>query len=494
MTGPHGRNVGGMSDLIGRDAGPRAREAALTLAAVLLAFASAYALRRAEGLSPSVEVLGVALALSLSRMAGRPEHRSARSRLIGILVLPLVAIGASEIGTLLFRHPDLGDVLFVAAVSLTVWARRFGPRVRRIASFAVLPVISVLIVPGVAVTGLGDTGASRWWAALVALIAFGWVTLVRWGAGRMGWMGGPDSVVVPARAGARPRREGEPRLRLAGTTKMAIQMAVALAAAFALGRWLFDPHWGWCVLSAFIVSSGNRGREDVAYKAATRVIGAGVGTLGATLVSGLFPAGDGLAVLLIFVVLALALWLRPLNYAFWAAGMTAALALLYGYYGESGVSMFGSRLAAILLGAGLGLGAAWLLMPIRTTDVIRRDIGAALAALDRLLAALIEDPEAVPAHRLGFRRAVAALEYHRTLLAGIPAPLRRRIDHRPALHALGRMPLPEVGVDPDAVRALRRDLRALRRANADAQLPSSEAWDALVIGAEGLEAESSLVG
>jgi uncharacterized membrane protein YccC len=37
---------------------------------------------------------------------------------------------------------------------------------------------------------------------------------------------------------------------------MALQMAVALSAAFAAGFLVFPDHWGWCVLTAFIVCSG----------------------------------------------------------------------------------------------------------------------------------------------------------------------------------------------------------------------------------------------
>jgi hypothetical protein len=466
-----------MREFLGRDGVHRAREAGLTMAAVLLSFGSAYALRRAAGLTASVEVLAVALALSLSRIGARPEHRSRSARLWGLAVLPVVAVGASEIGTLLLRHPDLGDTLFVLVVAGTVWVRRFGERARRLATFAVLPMISVLIVPGVAVLGHGGAGASRWYSALVALIVFAWVTLLRLMGSRLGWLAGGESAVAPARAPARGRRDGDARFRLLGTTKLALQMGVALAAGFGLGRWLFAPHWSWCVLSAFIVSSANRGREDVAHKAALRVLGAGIGTLGATLISGLFGAGDAGAIVVLFLVLFVAVWLRPLNYAFWAAGMTAALALLYGYYGESGVGMLGSRLLGILLGAAVAVAAAWLLMPIRTADIIRRDIGAALAALDRLLVALVEEPEAVVDRELGFRRAVATLEYHRTLLAGIPAPLRRHVDHLPALKVLAGLSVPAgPAADPAAVGAARRHVGSLRRANGQSQLPDPAAW------------------
>ena len=43
-------------------------------------------------------------------------------------------------------------------------------------------------------------------------------------------------------------------------------------------------------------------------------------------------------------VLALALALRNLHYAFWAAGVTSMLALLYGYFGLTSVHVLAERL------------------------------------------------------------------------------------------------------------------------------------------------------
>jgi uncharacterized membrane protein YccC len=166
---------------------------------------------------------------------------------------------------------------------------------------------------------------------------------------------------------------------------MALQMAAALGAAFACGRAAFGMHWTWVVLSAYIVSSGNRGRGDVTYKALMRLAGAAGGTLVATGLSGAFAPGDDVAIVFLFVVIAVALWLRPLSYAFWAAGMTAALALLYDYYGESGGHLLLTRLEGILLGASLGVIAAWIVLPVRNVDVIRRHLSIALATLSAVL-------------------------------------------------------------------------------------------------------------
>jgi len=142
-----------------------------------------------------------------------------------------------------------------------------------------------------------------------------------------------------------------------------VQMAAAVAAAFALGRLLFDQHWPWMVLTAYVAASGNRGRNDVVRKGVERLVGACAGTVLAT---GVAVAGitGRTSVVLIFVVLAVALWLRPLNYAYWAAGMTTALSLLLGYYGQDAQSLLPTRLEAIALGAALAVASAWWLLPV----------------------------------------------------------------------------------------------------------------------------------
>jgi uncharacterized membrane protein YccC len=76
-----------------------------------------------------------------------------------------------------------------------------------------------------------------------------------------------------------------------------------------------------------------------------------------------------------FAVLAVALWLRPLNYAYWAAGMTTALSLLLGYFGQDATSLLPTRLAAIAVGAVLAVASAWWLLPVpkrRSTTVAAR--------------------------------------------------------------------------------------------------------------------------
>jgi uncharacterized membrane protein YccC len=191
---------------------------------------------------------------------------------------------------------------------------------------------------------------------------------------------------------------------------MAFQLAAALTAGFALGHLAFGRHWTWVVVTVYVVCAGNRGRADVAYKSALRVVGATVGTVAATLIAGTVPAGSTLAVVAIFCVLAVGTWLRTYNYAFWAMCMTASLALLYGYFGESGGHILGLRMLAILFGASLGLASSWLLLPVRTHDVLRRRVADALAALTDVLQAMRGNLESVPAAVAGFRATVRSLD------------------------------------------------------------------------------------
>ena len=162
---------------------------------------------------------------------------------------------------------------------------------------------------------------------------------------------------------------------------MAIQMAVALTLSFVVGYLFFSERWAWIVLTAFIVNSGNRGRLDVAYKSALRVLGAAAGTLAALTFTIQVGSHDDATVALILAAVFFGIWLRPLGYAWWALFVTLALALLQGFEGSSASHVLGLRLEEIVIGAILGVAAAWLVYPVRSRQVLRRRIADALAVL-----------------------------------------------------------------------------------------------------------------
>ncbi|MEU5597811.1 FUSC family protein [Streptomyces sp. NPDC020298] len=329
-----------------------AYEAALTMTAVLLCWSAALWLERTAGLHTDVLVLAVALTLTLS---STQRTANTRRRLTALLLLPATAAVAQLLGRLIATHYAAGAAAYTAAISLAIWLRRYGPTASKAGTLMTLPLVALLVVPGPALPPESQDALVSWaWSALIGVLACVCVWLVQALADRYGpW---------PTEAEAtEPRRAS--RLHPRPSTRMAVQMAAAVAAAFALGRLLFDHHWPWLVLTAYVAASGNRGRTDVLRKGVERLAGACAGTLLATVVAAAGVTGRA-SVVLMFAVLAVALWLRPLNYAYWAAGMTTALSLLLGYFGQDASSLLPTRLEGIALGAALSVASAWWLLPV----------------------------------------------------------------------------------------------------------------------------------
>ncbi len=350
------------------------REALLSLVAMLATLACTQWLEP----GPASGVLGAVLSLSLARSHLADARRGTREALVA---LPLVALVCVGIGALLHLAPWPGALVFVAAMAVSIWVRRFGARAARLGTLLALPLMTILVVPqlpqraGVLPPSIVPVA--------VGLLALAFVLLVQALGRRLGWIepadGAGDVAPVPAASAMRP----SPHAR------MALQMAVALGAAFAIGYLVFAPHWRWIVLTAYIVNSGNRGRQDVVYKSVLRVLGAAAGSVAAVGLAGLVPqAGPGLAAWILASVF-LGVWLRPAGYGWWALFLTLALALLQAFEPAAGPLLLWQRLLEIVLGAAIGVAAAWFVLPVRSTDVLRKRIAEALAAIADAL-----DPQA----------------------------------------------------------------------------------------------------
>jgi len=162
---------------------------------------------------------------------------------------------------------------------------------------------------------------------------------------------------------------------------MAIQGAVAIAVAVGAAQLVDQRYLVWPILTAFIVLNNNRGRGDVLLKGTQRLIGALVGTAVATLLVGIWPAGDARSVIVIFVLIAVASAFRPFGYVYWAACVTAGLAFLYSFLGQGGTDLLARRLLGILIGGVIAIVVTWVLLPVKTTDVVRLRIGAVRRAV-----------------------------------------------------------------------------------------------------------------
>jgi hypothetical protein len=364
--------------------------AAFALAAVIASFVAELALCRAAGADAQPAIVAALIALSLS---ARPRPRGPRAHpLLHAAAPAAIAPAAAGFGWLLHAAPAVGAMAFTATMALTVWVRNVGGFAQTLGRLAALPLLAILIVPPPVTRAAGGPIVD-----IALLIAAGIIGLavsraLRFLAERAGGTGSdagsenaqPDTPLErPASARTQtPRTPGS----LPVPTRMALQMAVALAAAFVVGFAAFGHHWGWVVLTAFIVCSGARGRGDAAYKGLLRLLGAAAGTLAAAAIGALFaPRGPGEAVT-IFVVVYAGLLLRDVNYAYWAGCMTLVLALLANSTGASVTALLALRLLAIIAGALCAVTAAWFVFPIRTEAVIRRRLADVLAALDAFIA------------------------------------------------------------------------------------------------------------
>lgn len=164
--------------------------------------------------------------------------------------------------------------------------------------------------------------------------------------------------------------------RLSAHTRMAAQMFVALALAFITGMPLFHEHWSWVVLTAFIVSSGAVGHGQAIKKGLLRVGGAIGGTLFAAVVSGVPLTGMESAAV-IFIVLFFGIWLREINYAYWAACATLIFALLQGSAGVDPLPLFAVRVLAIVVGALCAIAAVAFVLPFSPEQLARHRARAA---------------------------------------------------------------------------------------------------------------------
>ena len=427
------------------------RFAVVSTAGMLASFGTAVLVANHFDQKVDLVILAIALAVTLART----EHtRASPSIVLTAGVLAAAAAAASGVGELMARDNAWGDVLFTLVMGCSIWVRRWGRGWSKAGAVTALPFVAALVMPFPRAGGW--QGAA--WSAGIAVMVVGWVTAVLWTAYRIGVLTKPATVPRPpaAAAGAASAsgtatttaapaatpaatpagtpaatsaRTAVGRRRVSATTRMAVQMSAALGSAFVVGRHFDADHWAWPVLTAFIVCSGNQGRADVVHKGLLRAAGAAAGTAAATGLADQFPPGDKISVVIIFAVLGVATWLRPANYAYWAACLTAAVALMYGYFGQSGEGLLPQRLEGILIGAVLGISASWFILPVRATDVVRKRTAALLAATGALLSSARDAAPAVrKQHAADVVAGVAALNH----LAG-PLRLHRALEPwRPA--------------------------------------------------------------
>ena len=211
------------------------------------------------------------------------------------------------------------------------------------------------------------------------------------------------------------------------TSRRAVQAAVATGLALLVGTLVTSTHQYWAALAAFLVLGGTTTIEETVMKGAERVAGTVIGAVIGFEIA-IFTGADPFVVLPLVVVCIFAgMYLRPVSYALMVFWMTIMLALLYELIGALTTETLPVRVGETVIGAVVALGAAALLLPVRTRQKVTRDGVALLERIDAILQACLEhlagntDVRAVPS----LATQALALEQQMHQLNATAEPLRR---------------------------------------------------------------------
>jgi hypothetical protein len=347
--------------------------ALLTILVAAASFCTLYGISAYFRAGPNAAILAAVLALSMGRRRAENHGRSLLMELASLLTVGLLA---GSVAWLLHTQFLAGAVVFTVGMFLSLWLKRFGERWRQVGTLIALPLVAALVAPG-APHAPGGPLVNLFLVLTAGLVSFALERALRYVVLKAGVLSIPKE--SPKQ---RPQRQNATKGGVAPTTRLAFQMGTALVLAFVLGRLAFPEHWGWVVLTAFIVCSGSIGRGEAVYKGLLRFGGALAGTVAAAVLQYVYLPQGPMEAVLIFAALFMGSWLREANYAYWAGCMTLVVALLNSAVPGPAATILGERLLAILLGAVCGIGAAWFVLPIKTESLVRRRLADALLALE----------------------------------------------------------------------------------------------------------------
>lgn len=170
-----------------------------------------------------------------------------------------------------------------------------------------------------------------------------------------------------------------------GSTRAAIQVAVATSAATILGDLISPNRWYWAVLTAFLVFNGVTTRGELLTKAGNRILGTIVGVVAGVLLAAAVGNEPAIQMALIVVCIFFAFWLVAINYALLVFFITVLLALLYGLLGVFSIDVLELRIYETAIGAAMGIAAAFVILPVKTRGTVVEKVDDYLTQMSELI-------------------------------------------------------------------------------------------------------------
>ncbi|MBJ7287791.1 FUSC family protein [Williamsia sp.] len=191
------------------------------------------------------------------------------------------------------------------------------------------------------------------------------------------------------RAGRWPRLT-DALARLRPSTRAAIQVAIATSVATVLGELVSPNRWYWAVLSAFVVFTGTSTRGEILTRAGHRIVGTVAGVFAGVVLAALVGHRPPLQLALIVVCVFCAFYLVTIANGLLVFFVTVLLAMLYGLLGTFSIAVLELRIAETCVGAAVGIGAAYFILPIRTRETVREKVDTYLDTLDEVISDSID--------------------------------------------------------------------------------------------------------
>jgi uncharacterized membrane protein YccC len=154
-------------------------------------------------------------------------------------------------------------------------------------------------------------------------------------------------------------------------TRQALQVTIAAALAMAAGARLSSTRWFWAVIAAFVVFTNATTVADTVARAWLRVLGTVLGAGGGILLGAAVAGHPRLQLAAAFTCIFLAYWLFRVSYAWLLFWFTALIAVLYRLLGRYTPELLVLRVEETLLGAGIGVVVAALVLPVRARTRVR---------------------------------------------------------------------------------------------------------------------------
>lgn len=172
-------------------------------------------------------------------------------------------------------------------------------------------------------------------------------------------------------------------------TRQALQATVACVLAMAAGHALSPTRWYWAVITAFVIFVRTRTLGDTLLRGWYRVLGTLLGVVAGLVLARLVSGHRTVEVGAVFTCIFFAFYLIRVSYAWMTFWITTLLSVLYSLLGRFTPGLLYLRLEETLLGAGIGMAIATVLLPERTAGYIRSAVTQVFSALDAYLQDLV---------------------------------------------------------------------------------------------------------